>query len=87
MQILATLLNSQFGQAHVDQQQGLVMLQVSQSVNQLYTRLLKGDQVPVRYVEVQSAVSRQSYQSLFTEYAARQVSACRTVPAYTACFW
>lgn len=27
-QILATLLNSQFGQAHVDQQQGLVMLQV-----------------------------------------------------------
>lgn len=28
MQILATLLNSQFGQAHVDQQQGLVMLQV-----------------------------------------------------------
>lgn len=28
MQILATLLNSQFGQAHVDQQQDLVMLQV-----------------------------------------------------------
>ena len=29
MQILATLLNSQFGQAHVDQQQDLVMLQVT----------------------------------------------------------
>lgn len=29
MQILATLLNSQFGEAHVDQQQDLVMLQVS----------------------------------------------------------
>ena len=28
MQILATLLNNQFGQAHVDQQQDLVMLQV-----------------------------------------------------------
>lgn len=28
MQILAALLNSQFGQAHVDQQQDLVMLQV-----------------------------------------------------------
>ena len=31
MQVLATLLNSQFGQAHVDQQQDLVMLQVSVS--------------------------------------------------------
>ena len=31
MHILATLLNSQFGQAHVDQQQGLVMLQVGLS--------------------------------------------------------
>ncbi|KAL3156673.1 hypothetical protein ABBQ38_000954 [Trebouxia sp. C0009 RCD-2024] len=30
MQILAALLNSQFGQAHVDQQQDLVMLQVDQ---------------------------------------------------------
>ena len=29
MQILASLLNSQFGQAHVDQQQDLVMLQVT----------------------------------------------------------
>ncbi len=29
MQILATLLNSQFGQAHVDHQQDLVMLQVT----------------------------------------------------------
>jgi hypothetical protein len=29
MQILATLLNSQFGQAHVDHQQDLVMLQVN----------------------------------------------------------
>lgn len=29
MQMLATLLNSQFGQAHVDHQQDLVMLQVN----------------------------------------------------------